>query len=607
MPGLSRRSFLSGVTALAVGWRLPVSLLGDTAAAPLVVGRGRSTVDSTIRLGPVATGSFRPLVAGPGEPYVRRFDVLGSIPTARPAPPSPRSLAYLGHFSDMHVMDAQSPARLEPMAAMDHTLWAGAMRPQDALTVHVGASMVGAMSAARVSPVTGAPMTAALVTGDSADMMSSLELRWVGDLLDGGTVTANSGAAGVYEGVQAWPELAYAYHPDDPSGDQFGDYGFPAVPGLLTTAVSKPVLSPGLPVPWFSVYGNHDTLYLGTLPLSASLRASAVGGTKVVRWEQLSGDVLAGFAAESSPLQRFLQTWISGNSKGSGVRAVTPDPARKLLEQLDFIRIHLESPAVPGPVGHGFTPDNLASGRTWWSADAGPAVRLFGLDTCNQITGADGAVPQDQFDWLVGELERCASEKRLAVVLSHHNSETLENDAQPAIGGGQRLVHAEEFVAMLVAHPACVAWVNGHTHVNTVTAHPRQGATGSGAGSATGGFWEITTASCIDFPQQQQTIDVVDNRDGTLSIFTTVLDHEAPVTPSVDDLSQEGLAAWSRELAANDWAATPAMLMGSVLDRNTELLLPAPFDLSAISDADLERAHVSARAAFLAYDARAPR
>ena len=100
---------------------------------------------------------------------------------------------------------------------------------------------------------------------------------------------------------------------------------------------------------------------------------------------------------------------------------------------------------------------------------------------------------------------------------------------------------------------------------------------------------------------------MVDNRDGTLSLFTTVLDHDAPVQTSVHDLSQRGLAAWSRELSANDWAATPAMLMGSVLDRNTELLMPAPFDLSTITDADLERAQVTARAAFQAYDARAVR
>ena len=66
-----------------------------------------------------------------------------------------------------------------------------------------------------------------------------------------------------------------------------------------------------------------------------------------------------------------------------------------------------------------------------------------------------------------------------------------------------------------------VGWLNGHTHLNQILAHRRAG----------GGFWEITTASCIDFPQQQQVVELVDNRDGTLSIFTTVLDHASPVTP----------------------------------------------------------------------------
>ncbi len=133
----------------------------------------------------------------------------------------------------MHVIDAQSPARLEPMAEQDHSLWGGAMRPQDTLTVHVAAAMVDAMSAARFSPLTGAPMSAAVVTGDSADMHSELELAWYIDALDGGEILANSGPPGLYEGVQAWSEATYAWHPDDPTLDQFGAYGFPAVPGLL--------------------------------------------------------------------------------------------------------------------------------------------------------------------------------------------------------------------------------------------------------------------------------------------------------------------------------------------------------------------------------------
>ena len=43
--------------------------------------------------------------------------------------------------------------------------------------------------------------------------------------------------------------------------------------------------------------------------------------------------------------------------------------------------------------------------------------------------GADGAVPQDQFDWLKAELAAAEDQNKLAIVLSHHNSKTLENTA----------------------------------------------------------------------------------------------------------------------------------------------------------------------------------
>lgn len=135
-----------------------------------------------------------------------------------------------------------------------------------------------------------------------------------------------------------------------------------------------------------------------------------------------------------------------------------------------------------------------------------------------------------------------------------------------------------------------IAWINGHTHNNTIQAHPRAGG---------GGFWEITTASCIDFPQQQQMIEIVDNRDGTMSLFTTTVDHAAPPEWREGDFSQTGFASLSRQLASNDFTEKPLMRRGSPDDRNTELLLPAPFDLSTITDAEVERLHTESRARFL--------
>ncbi len=46
--------------------------------------------------------------------------------------------------------------------------------------------------------------------------------------------------------------------------------------------------------------------------------------------------------------------------------------------------------------------------------------------------------------------------------------------------------------------------------------------------SRSSGFWQINTASHVDWAQQSRLIEPMNNRDGTLSIFTTILDQAAP-------------------------------------------------------------------------------
>jgi hypothetical protein len=108
---------------------------------------------------------------------------------------------------------------------------------------------------------------------------------------------------------------------------------------------------------------------------------------------------------------------------------------------------------------------------------------------------------------------------------------------------------------------------------------PRSGVDGDTAsGRAGGGFWQIVTASHIDWPQQARLIDLVDNRDGTLSLWGTLLDHAAPPVPGRGD-SPANLASISRELAFNDPAPGEdgrPDARGGEGDRNVELVVRDP-------------------------------
>jgi hypothetical protein len=174
-----------------------------------------------------------------------------------------------------------------------------------------------------------------------------------------------------------------------------------------------------------------------------------------------------------------------------------------------------------------------------------------------------------------GTLAEGAGTDRYVVIFSHHTAATMGNWLTVP---GERRVLGPAVRDLLLRFPNVVLWVNGHTHVNEVVPHSRHP-----EWPVPGGFWELNTASHVDWPQQARLVELVHNGDGTLSVFGTIIDHAAPASAPTAPAEPLELAALSRELGLNDWQSRTRAVpgadgrRGTVADRNVELLLPAPF------------------------------
>jgi hypothetical protein len=168
-----------------------------------------------------------------------------------------------------------------------------------------------------------------------------------------------------------------------------------------------------------------------------------------------------------------------------------------------------------------------------------------------------------------GDEVRTSHDDRLVVVFSHHGTSTLDNargshpgpDGEPLLGAG--------LVTLLHRFGNVVLWLNGHTHRNTI--RPRRD-----PADPARGFWEVTTCAVVDWPCQTRVVELIDHGD-YLSVVTTMVDHDSPLSPGRLDSADE-LAALHRELAANiPWDTS--VMVGAAADRNTELRIVPPFGL----------------------------
>ncbi len=566
-------------------------VLAVTFAAPSAQAAPPPTT-SSVTLGGDPQAPYSRLKLLPGWKRVIRDELGASARSGRQA--RRRSLLYFAQLSDFQLADEESTVRAEALDVV-RSPFVSAWRPQEALEPFTVDQVVRQVNRFDSSPLRNrrrrhARMALTITTGDSADNQQINETKWVVRLLEGGRLDPNSGVeggacaplsppgeAGRYTGVQDDDDVFESgrfYDPDRPSG---AFAAWPRYPGLMDRA-QQPFEAEGLRRPSYVTLGNHDGTVQGNIHALQALDDIAQGCAKPLAATGISGLQ----ALLSTPLRTIL---------------VPPDPERAFADRPTYKALHATGAQADA---HGFAHVDAAELRAsrgqaaYYAFTPKRGIRMIAINTVAEgdTLESTGNLDDPQFRWLARELDASAERGQLVIVFGHHPIRSLTNSARDEAAGdcalravtgpgcdldprdSRPLRHGPDLRALLLGHRNVIAYVAGHTHENRVTGFERTGG---------GGFWGIETASEIDWPIQSRLLEVMDNRDGSLSIFATLVDHGGALgTPAAGTpafgFSPETLAALGREFAYNDPQAGIAKgAEGRPADRNVELLVPNPF------------------------------
>ncbi len=455
---------------------------------------------------------------GPGEPHTRRTD-LGLPPTAEAQSETPSSLAFFWHLTDIHVSDEESPARLVHADDFVST----AYRNQEAWSSFVldAAFRTGnAFSQAY-------PFDFVLLTGDLVENIHRNEITWFMGIIEGGTVDPDSG------------------DDDDPLPDSDLDPHSP---------FEAEGLDPDLP--WYVALGNHDKMIMGWLGEDDSNQvADPTGDTTKGMSAAVIPTCLAAPFFETEPANPS-RCYMPPNSYFTDLNMV-PDPDREFLRGEEFLSFFFDTQSIPD--GHGLTQKNIDEGHTYYAAEGIlPHVpsTLVVLDTTNYVDDG-GMIDTPQLEWLETALTEAEEKGHIIIVASHHPAWAIDENQ-------------EALIATLHDHPNVVLHIAGHTHNNRIT--PRPAPDGL---ALEHGYWEIQTSSLIDWPQQTRLIEIVDNWDGTGSIYATMLNYQIPMDMPVVEggryYSLYDVQEGNGELGTE----------GDPQDRNANLVFTWPQDIAA--------------------------
>lgn len=392
-----------------------------------------------------------------------------------------RSLAYILAIADPQIIDEESPIRMDGYSLV--------YRPHGQLTPQLFEAHV--RTAQRISDHSSRPFDFTVIAGDLTDTSQQNELEWMIAALNGGVIDPDSGID------------------DDPDPGPGNDY-------------NDPFFSRGLDSPWYAALGNHDVLHVGGFgPIDERLRDAALD-------DHLFTD---------SSLAGIWGGYVAGDTIDHQVildeSVITPaDDARLPLYQRELLQALYD--AGGNPAGHGLSQDDVTANRGYFSVTPlpGKPIRMIVLDTTDEEERSLGRAQRGSMDavqlsWLNEALVTAAGRQELVIIISHHRLEDFHDQSEVA---------PEMIRELLAASENVILHLTGHGHRDTKTLNSLNG---------NSSYWELMTASTIDFPLQSRIVELVDERNGYLSIYITNFDHNS---------DQATLAYEARQLAAGKLA-----------------------------------------------------
>jgi hypothetical protein len=159
---------------------------------------------------------------------------------------------------------------------------------------------------------------------------------------------------------------------------------------------------------------------------------------------------------------------------------------------------------------------------------------------------------QEQFEWLKNKLDELEDEGVASIIFQHQPTDSFQSESE---------VSSEQYTTLLKGYEDILAVISGHTHKNKIRQFPSLSDTEYP-------FVEVVTCGLLDFPEQSRIYEFVYNNNGTISLFTTMLDHASKEDSFSYRARSLSLAHTQIGKQVGDSGAA------TINDRNREIIIP---------------------------------